>query len=97
VWVIIPGGHSFLDRFLIFLSISALETKYIKQIQHFNVLDRFLIFNLGIILNIVTFVSVTGARNAAQGAAVLKKVMESGLIKFADKDHPRVGYHPWWA
>lgn len=36
-------------------------------------------------------------RNAAQASAVLKKAMEADLIKVADEDHPRAGYHPWWA
>jgi ATP-dependent DNA helicase RecG len=36
-------------------------------------------------------------RNAAQASAVLKKAMEAELIKVADEDHPRAGYHPWWA
>jgi len=36
-------------------------------------------------------------KNAAQASAVLKKAVEDGFIKYVDKDHPRVGYHPWWA
>jgi len=36
-------------------------------------------------------------RNAAQASAVIKKTMARGLIKYADEDHPRAGYHPWWA
>jgi len=36
-------------------------------------------------------------KNAAQASAVLKKAMEDGFIKYVDKDHPRVGYHPKWA
>lgn len=37
------------------------------------------------------------SRNAAQASGVLKKALEARLIKFADEDHPRAGYHPWWA
>lgn len=36
-------------------------------------------------------------KNAAQASGVLRKTLEAGLIKFADEDHPRAGYHPWWA
>jgi len=36
-------------------------------------------------------------RNAAQASGVLKRALEAGLIKYADEDHPRAGYHPWWA
>ena len=36
-------------------------------------------------------------RNAAQATGVIRKAMEDGLIKYADKGHPRAGYHPIWA
>lgn len=35
-------------------------------------------------------------KNAAQATAVIRKTMDAGLIKYADEDHPRAGYHPWW-
>ena len=35
-------------------------------------------------------------KNAAQATTVLGKAMDEGLIKYADEDHPRAGYHPWW-
>jgi ATP-dependent DNA helicase RecG len=34
--------------------------------------------------------------NAAQATGVIKKTMENDLIKYADSDHPRAGYYPWW-
>lgn len=36
-------------------------------------------------------------RNAAQASNVIRKALDAGLIKLADEDHPRAGYHPWWA
>lgn len=36
------------------------------------------------------------AKNAAQATTVIRKAMDTGLIKYADEDHPRAGYHPWW-
>ena len=36
-------------------------------------------------------------RNAAQASTVLNKTLEARLIKYADEDHPRAGYHPHWA
>ena len=35
--------------------------------------------------------------NAAQATGVIRKTLEAGRIKLADEDHPRAGYHPWWA
>ena len=35
-------------------------------------------------------------RNAAQATTVIRKTMEADLIKYADEEHPRAGYHPWW-
>tara|TARA_B110000211_G_C13972702_1_gene505690 strand:- start:442 stop:1107 length:666 start_codon:yes stop_codon:yes gene_type:complete len=35
-------------------------------------------------------------KNAAQATTVIGKAMDEGLIKYADEDHPRAGYHPWW-
>jgi len=37
------------------------------------------------------------SRNAAQASNVIRKALDSGLIRFADEDHPRAGYLPWWA
>lgn len=36
-------------------------------------------------------------RNAAQVSNVIRKALEAELIKAADPDHPRAGYHPIWA
>jgi predicted HTH transcriptional regulator len=36
-------------------------------------------------------------KNAAQASIVIKKSLESGLIKAADPEHPRSGYEPSWA
>ncbi|MFK5921448.1 MAG: ATP-binding protein [Verrucomicrobiota bacterium] len=36
-------------------------------------------------------------KNAAQASNVIKKAMESNMIKAADPDHPRSGYLPIWA
>ncbi|KAA2315592.1 transcriptional regulator [Pseudooceanicola sediminis] len=36
-------------------------------------------------------------KNAAQASAVIGKALDAGLIKYADEDHPRAGYHPWWS
>lgn len=35
-------------------------------------------------------------KNAAQATTVIRRTMEAQLIKYADEDHPRAGYHPWW-
>lgn len=37
------------------------------------------------------------SKNAAQASAVIKKALEENFIKYADQDHPRAGYYPWWA
>ncbi len=37
------------------------------------------------------------AKNAAQASQVISKALEAGLIKFADSEHPRAGYFPFWA
>ncbi|WP_417278650.1 ATP-binding protein [Celeribacter sp.] len=37
------------------------------------------------------------SKNAAQASAVIKKALEENFIKYADEDHPRAGYYPWWA
>lgn len=36
-------------------------------------------------------------RNAAQASNVIKRTLETGLIRIADTDHPRAGYVPFWA
>jgi predicted HTH transcriptional regulator len=36
-------------------------------------------------------------KNAAQASGVIRKAMDAGVIKLADEDHPRAGYHPNWA
>ena len=36
-------------------------------------------------------------RNAAQASAVINRTLNEGLIRFADPEHPRAGYLPWWA
>ncbi len=38
-----------------------------------------------------------GPRNAAQASVVIRKALEDGLIKAADAEHPKAGYHPGWA
>ncbi|MDA7963680.1 ATP-binding protein [Ruegeria sp.] len=35
-------------------------------------------------------------RNAAQATTVIRKTMDADLIKYADEEHPRAGYYPWW-
>lgn len=35
--------------------------------------------------------------NAAQASLVIKKALESGVIKVSDPEHPRGGYEPFWA
>ena len=35
--------------------------------------------------------------NAAQATGVIRKAIDAGLIKHAEAEHPRAGYHPWWA
>lgn len=35
-------------------------------------------------------------RNAAQATKVIKKALESRLIKISDPEHPRGGYEPFW-
>jgi hypothetical protein len=37
------------------------------------------------------------ARNASQASQVIAKTLEAGLIRVADRDHPRAGYVPHWA
>lgn len=37
------------------------------------------------------------SRNAAQASGVIRKALEAGLIKYADEEHPRAGYLPWWS
>lgn len=37
------------------------------------------------------------SRNASQASGVIKKALESSLIRVADPEHPRAGYVPWWA
>ena len=36
-------------------------------------------------------------RNAAQASVVIGRTLQGGLIKHADPEHPRAGYHPAWA
>lgn len=36
-------------------------------------------------------------RNAAQASVVIRRTLRDGLIKYADPEHPRAGYHPEWA
>lgn len=38
-----------------------------------------------------------GRRNAAQASVVIRRALKDGLIKHADTEHPRAGYHPAWA
>lgn len=37
------------------------------------------------------------SRNASQASGVIRKSLESDLIRVADTEHPRAGYVPWWA
>lgn len=37
------------------------------------------------------------SRNASQASVVIRKTLETDLIKVADPDHPRAGYVPSWA
>lgn len=37
------------------------------------------------------------ARNAAQASQVIRKALDSNMIRAADPDHPRAGYIPIWA
>ena len=37
------------------------------------------------------------SRNAAQASTVINRTLNEGLIRFADPEHPRAGYLPWWA
>ena len=36
-------------------------------------------------------------KNAAQATVVINKALKAGLIKYADEEHPKAGYHPSWA
>ena len=36
-------------------------------------------------------------RNAAQVSSVIRQALAENKIKPADRDHPRAGYHPFWA
>jgi ATP-dependent DNA helicase RecG len=37
------------------------------------------------------------SKNAAQASAVIARTLEAGLIRVADREHPRAGYVPHWA
>jgi ATP-dependent DNA helicase RecG len=37
------------------------------------------------------------SKNAAQATNVINRTLEAGLIRVADRDHPRAGYVPHWA
>ena len=38
-----------------------------------------------------------GRQNSTQASVVIRRAMKDGLIKYADTQHPRAGYHPAWA
>lgn len=47
--------------------------------------------------SLCTRFGIDASKNAAQATGVIRKAIDAGLIKVADEDHPRAGYHPWWA